>query len=262
MDPERINIKDLTIEEPEKQAELPFDPEEDITEEDWISMKNTLEDFGDSKDKLFAFALHASQMKVIDPSFEIKINDKTRQKLEEQLQMKRHFKNWGDFSRFVAALKIVDPNYKPDITKDDWMGIGQELEGHRSRKHVWHFFDHALTMKIIDPKFDIQLNNDLREIVNQQIKTGKMDPSLAVDLKLFEPDLDLELNSHYWELMHKKLADERDKKTWHYFSKQAMLMKILAAEKIEIDNQGLKITMPGEKRFLEGESFIPETRKF
>ena len=33
--PDKVTIKDLTVEKPEKGSELSFDPERDITGEDW-----------------------------------------------------------------------------------------------------------------------------------------------------------------------------------------------------------------------------------
>jgi len=36
---ERLNIKDLTLEEPEKKMGLSFDPEKEVTEEKWMIIR-------------------------------------------------------------------------------------------------------------------------------------------------------------------------------------------------------------------------------
>ena len=39
--PDKVTIKDLAVEEPEKESGLPFDVERDITEADWENMTET-----------------------------------------------------------------------------------------------------------------------------------------------------------------------------------------------------------------------------
>ena len=63
--PDRINIHELTIEEPEKQSELPFDPERDITEEDWQGMRNNLKRMREGHVNWADYAQPAFAMKIL-----------------------------------------------------------------------------------------------------------------------------------------------------------------------------------------------------
>jgi len=66
-DPKRtINIHELSIEAPEKSGELPFDPERDLTEEDWERMKNELE-ADRLEPRLITFSRMASIMNLLYP---------------------------------------------------------------------------------------------------------------------------------------------------------------------------------------------------
>ena len=63
--------------------------------------------------------------------------------------------------------------------------------------------------------------------------------------------------------MKARLEQSRQSNNWEYFSLQAMKMKILAAEKVEITDKGLEISMPEKKEpLIDKIPPMPEQRKF
>ena len=82
--PERINIHELTIEEPEKQGELHFDVERDIFEEDWKQMKKQLKEF--ARGKFWAdFAHRTMQMKILNPGLKLGLDQQAWQGARDRL---------------------------------------------------------------------------------------------------------------------------------------------------------------------------------
>lgn len=77
----------------------------------------------------------------------------------------------------------------------------------------------------------------------------------------FDPET--EITDTDWQGMLDQLEEYRKKNEWWKFANQAMCMKILAAEKVEITDQGLKLTMPGEQEsFKQEKRPHPERRNF
>ena len=64
------------------------------------------------------------------------------------------------------------------------------------------------------------------------------------------------------EELHTQLNSDRSSGEWQFFTRQAYFMKILAAEKVEITDQGLQLTMPKRKSAVAPTPPIPEVRAF
>ena len=95
------------------------------------------------------------------------------------------------------------------------------------------------------------------------IKDWESVTSHASGIKLLNPSLDLGLTKEDWQGMQDELARYRIKRDWYNIPRHALHMKILAAEKVEITDQGLKLTMPKRKAELKGQTPpIPERRRF
>ena len=85
----------------------------------------------------------------------------------------------------------------------------------------------------------------------------------AMAVKIMNPKIDLNLNRESWDGMRKFLEFARELENYDTFSKHAAAMKILAAEKVEVTDQGLNIAMPKKKKSLKSNvPPMPETKKF
>jgi len=70
--PERISIKDITLEEPKKESKLPFDPEREITEEKWMIITRMLENLKQEND-WWKFSREVTSIKLLFPDKASKI---------------------------------------------------------------------------------------------------------------------------------------------------------------------------------------------
>lgn len=89
--PENINIHDLTIEEPEKEADFIFDPEKEITEKDYDEVKKYLAEN------------------------------------EKSIQMDQ-YNFWIGFSNVAMAMKILNPEVNLNLGERAWQGMSKSLE--------------------------------------------------------------------------------------------------------------------------------------
>jgi len=293
--PERLNIKDLTIEEPESQERLAFDPEKDLTEEDWENMKDELEicrGEGEENNEWFNFAKQASVMKLLDSNVDLGIDSKTWQAMNDKLDEYQeqgaklaqgiisgeNLQPWKDFSLMAMNLKIIDPsfNFKKYGVLDDlnWEGMERELADCRASGDYNEFSDQSVAMKILDPKSKIEINEEdwkeLQRDLNYWEETGTKESDknffgfsrVAANMKILDPT-SIHVDEKNWEKMRNYLDRERRiYQNRHALSNQALFMKILAAKRVEATEKGLEIAMQ-EKEGLESEaSIMPEKRNF
>ena len=84
-----------------------------------------------------------------------------------------------------------------------------------------------------------------------------------MSIKILAPDKSSQLNidNQAWQGMKQELEQDRNGKWWR-FTDLAMAMKILAADKAEITDQGLEITMLPPESFKSEKKPRPERRSF
>jgi hypothetical protein len=88
-----------------------------------------------------------------------------------------------------------------------------------------------------------------------------------VSMKILFPEKNIgsKLDAGAWKGMRDELENIRnssDSEKWERLSSLAMNMKILAAEKVEVTDKGLEITMPEKREGLESAPALPETKQF
>jgi len=274
--PERLNIKDLTIEEPESREGLPFDPEKEITEEDWGEIKEELERGRDNAD-LYEFVKQAAEMKILDPEVEIRASDEEKIRMYEKID--EWWKQYGDglgvFSR-ASFLKILYPEVNLGLPKAPWESIKKLLENSRGNSPS-NFLSAAVTIKLCDPNFNIDIDQETKELIEEKLKSEKETDifrfaNTAKNLKIIDSDINLGLDVKTWENLKNELDiirrddyydHHKNPYKWRSFCELAVDMKILATEKVEVTDKGLEITMPGENKLIESEaSIMPKKRNF
>ncbi len=85
-----------------------------------------------------------------------------------------------------------------------------------------------------------------------------------MNLKILFPDkiAELGLNDSTWQGMKDKLDSFRQDNNWWGFVNQAIRLKILAADKVEVADQGLEITMLPPESFKSEKKPRPERKNF
>ena len=264
--PNRVNIHELTIDEPEKQSELPFDPERDITEEDWQGMEKKLEEYRQPT-KWNCFAEQAMAMKILDPAKDLKLDQAAWQGMIDSLKSSELKLNFiGEFSTQAMQMKILDPTYDLNLDQAAWQKMRNWLE--KFRQADWReFTSQAMAMKILDPTMDLKLDQAAWQGMRDDLEECRQDDYFssfyyqAMRMKILDPKIDLNLNQGIWQKMIDELQESKQINSAYSFSIRAMQMKILAAEKVEVTDKGLEITMPTPK-FISGVSPLPETKQF
>ena len=147
-------IRNLTVESPEREQELMFDPERDITDEDWKELKLRLE-LNRSNKRWDNFSKYAMTMKIFFPkrAKELKLDDEAWQGIKEDLESSRG-QNWDAFSLRAMEMKILFPERAEelDLNEEAWQGMKKEMEsrhGQRSNFFWYGFARQAMEMKIL-----------------------------------------------------------------------------------------------------------------
>jgi len=85
----------------------------------------------------------------------------------------------------------------------------------------------------------------------------------AMHLRILFPDKisEFNLDDITWEGMKDQLDTHRNNNHWKYFADHARCLKILAADEIEVTDQGLKVVM-SKKDFKQEKSKRPVRKNF
>lgn len=280
---ERINVKKLSLEEPEKEPEiLTFDPERDITKEDWQNMKDEIDGFRKREDWFF-FASKAMEMKTLAPErvSELNLNDNDWQGMKKYLKQcrEKNESEWGKWRNFffvAAGAKILFPERASEINLDDvaWKGSEDLIETNRGM-HWWgDILKHAMEVKILAPdkgsELDIIGEREWRLLKmrlerHREVNNWNNFSSIAMRIKIVFPERvsELKLDKAAWQGMRNELKKFREEDNRNGLISRAMSMKVLASEKVKVTDRGIELAMPKEKKPLKEKiPSIPEARKF
>ena len=271
--PDRINIHELTIEEPERRAEVFFDAEKDITKEDWKGMEGKLEEYR-RENKWDKFSQQAMRMKILDPNQDLNIDLIARNGIREILEEDRKSCVWNGFASQATEMKMLGIDQELNIDQVALQGTREMMEGHRQRMgrdRGWDSFSWmAMNLKIIDPTQDLNLDQVAWHGMRDTLEKDRQQKSWAdfswgaVKIKILDPNQDLNLDQEAWQGMRDYLEKQRENgDKWGNLSWQLANMKILVAEKVEVTENGIELTMPKKRESLGSDAPpIPEIKKF
>lgn len=268
--PDRVNIHELTIEEPEAQSELPFDPERDITDDDWKKMKEKLEEFRQGGDFMawHSFSWQAMEMKILDPKVDLNIDQAAWQGMENELKSYRTTNDWDNFLAQAMKMKIIDPCRDLNINQVAASGITGRLETYRNDDNNFNFLQTASRMKILGLKEGIDPDQSVRQFARKQLEVFARSEQWGFYfnytryMKILGLDQDMNLNAVIWQNLHDELKRKRSDNSSHDLARIAADMTTLAAEEVKVPpNGGLEVTMR-KPRLDSCVPPIPETKKF
>jgi len=279
--PDRINIHELTVEEPEKQEALPFDPENEITEVDRKMMLNNLEKLK-KNGWWYDFGKLAAEIKIIDPDLDLGLDDDAWKKMLNEMSdtYKEKGDTWGIILK-IGNMKVLNPPMPIEAiistasggAKDfqSIMGILDSSLKRSSQQDFWgDFCGQAVRAKILDPNFDILVDEKVRQGIREELQDDRENghwanfADEAMALKLIDSLYGLKMDQEAWKGMRGELEKyKKDGDRGLNFAKLAGAMKILAAKKVEVTDEGLKITMSERKESIKPETPpIPEAKQF
>lgn len=277
----RINIHELTIEEPEKQSELPFDPAEIFTESD-------LEKMGDlsTDDDLLE---RLSSLAILDKNKLPEITDETKKKIWDRIdaplaldesslsylhlgrlawatQISPDFLERSRVDKYINVTHIAssyptmkyenESVLKKEPVLEQVVEFGREqLELFRNRDDWRHMFEIAawLTVVGVRPKLSA---SDFQNF-EQELKNEKQPYYLIEDaaaMSIIYPDYDLDIPREKW-LEIKSFLEElnREKRPVEDWCMYSAMAKIVADKCAEVaSRKSFKSTTPP----------LPETKKF
>lgn len=279
MNPERVNIKDLTIEEPERAQELFFDVERDIPKEDWERWENLL-NIDREQNNWYPFISLASGMRLLNPNIDLKLSKEdweTMIKKEGESEVDPRMTPPDDVFSVAASIKTIDPKVAIEIRKDVWDRYKKKLN--ENKINDWKFDNEkaravklAVSMKILDPAINFGFGESDWQVIKDDLSKARhpryqsmWEPfaKTAMQMKILNPGFDVELGEDDWAGMKEALEGFKKGK-WNSldYIQHVVAMKILAAKKVDITNNGIEIDTSGESSLSVESSELPEQRKF
>ena len=260
-----------------------FDPETDISSRQWRMMTETLEAFRNSSAHNNPYAEMLFYMYMLLPErlnlAQIANDSKA---MELMVYTPRYTRMHHDDLKYIPSavrLKVLFPESDENSTVgiDDLGDLRDRFKFRKAeikrfetgRSVAGNITDELVAAKILFPEYfketieaDTDLQNKLVELHNN-LEGGISDLAwLAANIRLLFPERFNELNFglRQWELAKEYLYQQQP--NWQVFAWFASVLKILAAEKVEVTDRGIELTMPS-KEISDFEPVpLPETRRF
>jgi hypothetical protein len=258
-----INIKELTLKEPVKKPELPFDPEKELTDGLWESVKYELRDeFNFASGSMETYCHLAANALTLFPDrrSELFIPGLQRLLLDPE-------------GLNASDIKIIYPGEPTqNIVAKKYTPSFELIKTHtgRNRDDFGYWISTNSAPMIMDAF--ILYNSQFAELKSvdglpemfQKVAEHKKESHNWPDfirykllMKLF--DVDPGITSDEWDGM---IGDFRKQSNLNLKLEMVAKMKMLTADKIEMTDRGLRLIMPDQGIDTEPDNPFPERRKF
>jgi len=286
----RVNIKDLALESPTKQAQVLFDPEREITRDDWSNMVNYLDRLRNER-AWMVFGEMAASMKLLLPDkfatvkltnddWEVmkKICDNERKAFLEDGQL-----DTNESTPVAFYSKILFPEKFPQVDFLDEILAGTVEQVKKDAQELFidpemeEYLDWAALgysyVKFIKPKFyslDFSPEGEGEAIMNGLKAHDDVSIRTLASLRIadFERFKNFKLTPNQWKKEYDVLGQIRQgySPSLHPladFAVQARDLEIMAAEDIKVTDSGINIILPRTSRSLISKSpTLPQRRNF
>lgn len=254
--PDKTNIHEITLDEPEKERQAFFDPERDIDLKDRQALFKRAENDHEI----------ASFLKAIFTSSEIKEN--AYQSAQHALGGAKDLKYWRLFAEAAFAVKILgsQQDLEAEYDNETRQNVIQELNKCKKERDWWHFLEIGANMKIVDPSLDVDLNKnweEIREEFQNHVKRSvnwTIILSMASAIKILGQKL--ELDEDFWRQAKAIMESAKERNDWRGFANDAFNLAVLSADQVRIPEGG-GLELIRHKSDLGREvPQIPEKRNF
>jgi len=266
-----INVKGLAIEAPQKEPEVLFDPERDLTEEDWERMKEYLE-INKGRRANFIHGLKVMVLLAPERKGELPIDDMLREDLLQSFNRAKDVEPNEVVLFYGELIKLFFPENLPhlDLNNGIWEKVEKYVQEEMIRADPSNDSDvskvliHMREFKLLFPRKDFP--EATREKVLAMLKFLSKDAYdkeewdrflyINKNMRIIFPGMPLHFDKKSIQGMRGILKSDE-----HKF--KALDLKILAAKEIKITDTGMEIIMPERQpSFEQSVSPLPETKKF
>lgn len=268
MNPERINIKDLTIEEPKNKSELIFDPEKEIKPEYWDKYLKWFDRMRkDTQKDNTSFRRHLAILKVLNHGVDL---SEAERAIVRDIKLTPNRDDLFYAIRGFEQAKILGENI--DFPDSIARKVADEINSLIDEKNSGYSAEdiRALVEAGKGELIEERTKSLLREFLPKKTEAMAI-LNIALALKFLESEPALtsshqqiirnRLDSDEQKMMSEKLADI-NLGAQRYFDIAAEL-KLLSAEEISFGENGIEIKMPKKNESMEsGASAMPEKRNF
>ncbi len=276
----RIDIKNLGIENLTKPERLKFDPDLEFDENDKTNISSLLASTYDMLDKRnFHQAALATSILFPDQKKElVELNEET---WETALYYRRDYNKAPEplaMAEAVAEIKLLYPEHEVKMDNEQWSFLMEHLNIMYKAGHYGQFGELAKSLAIVRPvemhKF-LRSNEDywqgIKKVAEGSLKLfGTADESelefvsdrLARARLLFPEQFhELVLNESTWISMHQKFRRLKQRGIATELLQSAANLKILTANDVAITAKGIEINNTSPQTFGKDPA-VPEQRKF
>jgi hypothetical protein len=284
---ENINVKDLLVEIPESVPDLSFNPARDLTREQGNEIGKTMvgvmdnlreTEYPERVDFRFLRSVGLTAPKRIKPF----MDDETWRQIRKAIVTEGDRGSIGNILEIAATAKLIAPQYsiqEPLVSPDLWYSFSSLIN--REMPDANLVFKDLANLRILDPDKakDIYIDSlviedakgriDRHRQVTQWLSCG----DFLANIKLSDPEKlkELGIENEIWERIFTDTKASFNDFPTEGFSKEfsiqrlarhAASLTILAAEKIEITDEGIKFIKPRQKATIKDDNKIPELRRF
>ena len=152
INPDRINVKRLTLETPQPREELPFDPERDLTEEDWKMLRVRTVTF---KETLSVKHPEEVALKILNPTAPLEVDSKILKQLQQDGDKYLNIGDWWSYSNLASNIKLISGKDHFPINKESWEAM-REMIDFLQTQDLTDLAALARNMKILNPDIDFR----------------------------------------------------------------------------------------------------------
>jgi len=257
---ERLNIRRMQV--PEAGKDFPtFDPEEDISARDWRAISAFCSNSIGSKERLERWRLpHLFYpAMLLKPDLPV-LKDSRGMHLKLVMDVPFSMNEWTNYLESVAFNKATGND--TGISREDWRELREEyIVGLRDGDVINHMA-HAIALAYtVDNSVSLLVDGDAEDMQEQleeyrrSVVMWDAVAEIAADMRVlgiaYPP-----FSKTEWQNMRSYLEGRRQNNQWEDFLQQAAAMKILAAEDVDVTDEGIKMQMP---KYKDAEDSIPPT---
>ncbi|OGE09597.1 hypothetical protein A3A60_01560 [Candidatus Curtissbacteria bacterium RIFCSPLOWO2_01_FULL_42_26] len=269
----RLNIKQLVIESPTTPGTVPFDPEREISSSDWeqlVVRREQLRIGVEHVTDLLQLSLSMAYLfpeRQPDPAFELEVYEKIKDGLKEM--EKEEDITVTELEKELGKLTLLFPEKRTEIMREFSVSArNQEDQLIDALKHeiAQDAYYYGFARRTFFPDAT-RLSKELYLLLERersQVEFGNFaDFNDRFYMRIIFPQFFAIITDRdYWDAGRASLDQLRKEGAWVIFAKQAFNMKVLAAEKVEVGENGLEIVMPQVKTQLQSTPDLPEQRRF
>lgn len=271
---EEVNIKDLSLETPEK--ETGFNIEKYFDQQAWDKMAAEVKDLQAKSHEnpdfhngsLFGLV---ANMRTLNPQLDLGLTDWDWLVAERRLSGFKSKSDWQRYLNLAVDMKTLDPRRDVRFTNSDKEKLVRSFNT-LSRMDGWNYIaSYTALMNSLTPTNKIKLSEDmwkgLLAYFDELPSGGRHNKDarwhdlarVGAELKQINPACHLKITENDWKHMEHWLQERVRLNDWTNFASTGLNMKILAAEKVTTDESGLHIL---DKKQESKPRETPEVKKF